>query len=182
MAGLLLLSACSSEKDVTENNLPEPGKDGVAPVLTIVTIQPNGVVKPGQSVRIDFTASEALMKPVVYINNVQAEVTGKIADWRASREIAETDPRGPITFSISYLDVSGELGQAVIATTDGSGACVDTEVALLASVADELPCAQEDDLGPLEGNWQLEFAGVGPAEGDTSWFSSLTYWGSTGSV
>ena len=174
MAGLLLLSACSSEKDVTENNLPEPGKDGVAPVLTIVTIQPDGVVKPGQSVRIDFTASEALMKPVVYINNVQAEVTGKITDWRASREITETDPRGPITFSITYLDVSGELGQAVIATTDGSGACADTAVALLAlsaSVADELPCEQEDDLGPLEGNWQLEFAGVGPAEGDTSWFS-----------
>jgi len=159
MAGLLLLSACDSNDTVTDNNLPEPGKDGVPPVLTTVTLQPDGVVEPGQSVRIDFTASEALMTPVVFINNVQAEVNGKIASWNAVREIADTDPAGDVTFSITYQDVSGELGQAVIATTDGSVACIGDE------------CPRDDDLGPLEGNWQLEFAGVGPAEGDTSWFS-----------
>ncbi len=159
MAGLLLLSACDSDNTVTENDLQEPGKDGVPPVLTIVTMQPDGVVEPGQSVRIDFTASEALMTPVVFINNVRAEVTGRIADWRAVRPITDTDPLGDVTFSITYQDVSGELGQAVIATTDGSVACIGDE------------CLDEEPLGPLEGNWKLDFAGVGPAEGDTSWFS-----------
>ena len=160
MAGLLLLSACDSEKTATENNLPEPGKDGVPPVLETVTIQPDGLVEVGDSVRIDFTASEALMTPVVYINNVQAEVTGKIASWNAVREITDTDPLGNVTFSIVYQDVSGELGQAVTATTNGSIACN--------GAAD---CLEEEPLGPLEGNWKLDFAGVGPSEGDTSWFS-----------
>ena len=160
MAGLLLLSACDSNDTVTENNLPEPGKDGVPPVLTTVTIEPNGLVEVGDSVRIDFTASEALMTPVVYINDVQAEVTGKIADWRAVREITDTDPGGNVTFSIVYQDVSGELGQAVTTTTNDSVACVGAE-----------ECLDEEPLGPLEGNWQLEFAGVGPTAGDTSWFS-----------
>jgi len=159
MASVLLLSACDSNNNtVTENSLSEPGKDGVPPVLTTVTIQPDGVVSPGQAVRIDFTASEALMTPVVYINNVRAEVNGKIASWNAVREITDTDPVGDVTFSIVYQDVSGELGQAVIATTDGSVACIGDD------------CVT-DELGPLEGHWKLDFAGVGPAEGDTSWFS-----------
>jgi hypothetical protein len=160
LTGLLLLSACGSSDEVRDNNLPEPPvRDGVPPTLTIVTMQPNGVVEAGQSVRIDFTASEALMPPVVFINNVRATVTGSILSWRAVREIAETDPQGQVAFSITYQDVSGELGQAVFATTDGSGACFGDE------------CLRDDDLGPLEGKWKLDFAGVGPSEGDTSWFS-----------
>ena len=160
LTGLLLLSACGSSKDVRDNNLPEPPfKDGVPPTLTIVTMQPDGIVKPGQSVRIDFSASEALMTPVVYINNARADVKGKIDSWYAVRQITETDPDGVVTFSITYQDVSGELGQAVTVTTNGSSACIGAE------------CPRDDDLGPLEGNWKLDFAGVGPNEGDTSWFS-----------
>ena len=124
MAGLLLLSACDSNDTVTENNLPEPGKDGVPPVLTTVTIEPDGLVEVGDSVRIDFTASEALMTPVVFINDVQAEVSGKISSWNAVREITDADPLGDVTFSIVYQDVSGELGQAVTTTTNDSVACI----------------------------------------------------------
>ena len=69
MAGLLLLSACGSSKDVTQNNLPEPpGMDGVPPTLSFVSIRestksarPNGTVQPGTLARIDITASEAIM-------------------------------------------------------------------------------------------------------------------------
>ena len=125
MTGMLLLSACGGGGDtVTQNNLPEPGRDGVAPVLTTVTMQPNGIVEAGQSVLIEFEASEALMKPVVYINNVQAEVTGSIRNWSAVRGMTEFEPQGFVTFSIVYQDISGELGQAVIATTNDSGACI----------------------------------------------------------
>jgi len=95
MMGLLLLSACDGGGDsVTENNLAEPGMDGVPPTLTTVTIQPDGGVELGQSVRIDFVASEALITPIVYINGVKAEVTGNIAEWRAVREMTEADVVG----------------------------------------------------------------------------------------
>ncbi len=161
MTGLLLLSACDgSGSTVTENNLPEPGKDGVPPVLTTVTIQPDGGVELGQSVRIDLVASEALMTPVVYINDVRADVTGNITEWRVVREMTGADVVGEVTFSIVYQDISGELGQAVTTTTNGSSAEFCGEA-----------CPQVDGLGPLEGNWKLEFAGVGPAAGDTTWFS-----------
>ena len=150
---LLLLSACGSGKDVRDNNLAEPGRDGVPPTLTTVTMQPNGIVKAGQSVRIDFTASEALMTPVVYINNVRAEVTGKIDSWYAVRQITETDPQGVVTFSITYQDVSGELGQAVIATTNGSSACFGAA------------CPREDDELGERGRDETAGRNHGPAIG-----------------
>ena len=159
MTGLLLLSACGgSDTTVTDNNLPEPGKDGVAPVLEIVTLQPEGIVEPGEIVKIEFTASEAIMTPVVYINNVRADVTGRTAEWSATREMTEFEPQGFVTFSIVYQDISGNLGEAISTTTNDSAVCIGNE------------CPRDDNLGPLEGSWKLDFAGVGPAAGDTTWF------------
>ncbi|MDH3275319.1 MAG: hypothetical protein OEM99_12375, partial [Gammaproteobacteria bacterium] len=98
MAGLLLLSACSGGgKDVTQHNLAEPSfKDGVAPTLTSVSVRestksakPNGFVKQGKSARIDIEASEALMKPAVTINGVEAEVTGQVNGWNAVRQMTD---------------------------------------------------------------------------------------------
>ena len=59
MAGLLVLSACSSSKDVTQNAPDEPpGMDGVPPTLTAVSIRestksakPTGTVEPGKFAR-----------------------------------------------------------------------------------------------------------------------------------
>jgi len=160
MTGLLLLSACDSGSAVTENNLVEPGKDGVPPTLTTVTIEPDGFVALGQSVRVDLVASEALMTPVVFINGVKAEVTGSINSWRAVREMTEADTVGEIYFTIAYQDISGELGQPVDMTTDGSAAEYCAE-----------DCPTAGDLGPLEGNWKLDFAGLGANEGDSDWFN-----------
>ena len=171
MAGLLLLSACSgSGKSVTDNNLPDFGKDGVPPTLTSVTIKnsrdanakPDGTVKLGQSVRIDIVASEGLMTPLVTINGVEAEVRGGVNGWDAVREMTDADQDGEIYFSIVYQDISGELGQAVNATTDGS---------VVQYCAEGCPDAGG---GSLEGEWRLDgegSAGVGPAPGDVSWWS-----------
>ena len=157
---LLLLSACGDAGDpVTKTSQDEPGPDGLAPVLTTVTIQPDGFVALGQSVRIDIVATEALMKPTVYIHGAEAEVTGSIREWRAVREMTDADTLGPIDFSIVFQDISGEAGQVVLATTNGSTA---------EYCGEDCP---EEELGPLEGNWKLDFAGVGPNEGDTTWFS-----------
>ncbi len=164
MAGLLLLSACGSGgKSVTENDLPDFGKDGVPPTLTTVTIQPDGLVALGDDVRIDLVASEALMTPLVSINGERAEVTGSATEWRAVREMTEADLVGEITFSIVYQDISGELAQSVSTTTDGSAA---------EYCGEDCPTG---DLGPLEGKWKLDVdsgAGVGPAAGDISWWNT----------
>jgi hypothetical protein len=168
--GLLLLTACGSSDEVRDNNLPDPPfGDGVAPTLTDVSIRestksakPNGTVETGRSVRVDITASEALMRPRVIIQGVEAEVTGRVTGWFAVRQMTEADAVGPVTFSIFYQDISGELGQAVSTTTDGSAVlhcgtdCPDTNVT-------------------LAGDWRLDgvgAAGVGPAAGDISWWSA----------
>ena len=133
MAGLLLLSACSgSQKDVTQTDQTEPGMDGVPPTMTAVTIQnardaapkPNGTVALGQEVRIDIVASEAVMAPVVTINDVPATVTGKVNTWRATRAMTDADVDGPVYFNIQYQDISGEVGVDANATTDGSAAAM----------------------------------------------------------
>ncbi len=171
MTGLLLLSACDGGgRTVTEVDQAEPGKDGVPPTLTSVTIKmardrdpkPNGTAALGQSVRVDIGASEALMLPVVTINGVQADVTGGVNNWAATREMVDTDVDGPVTFSIVFQDISGELGQAVSETTDGSA---------VEYCAEGCP---ESGGGTLEGEWRLDgegSAGVGPAAGDISWWS-----------
>ena len=170
MAGLLLLSACGgSQKDVTDNGLPEPPAfDGVPPTLTAVSIRestksakPGGTVKPGKSARIDLESSEAIMAPVVRINDVEAQVTGKVNGWFAVRTMTDADALGPVTFTIEYQDISGEVGEPVTATTDGS---------------DLLLCDQDcPEPVTIAGDWRLNVsggAGVGPASGDISWWNT----------
>jgi hypothetical protein len=171
MAGLLLLSACDGGgSTVTDNNLTDPPfKDGVPPTLTVVSVRestktakPNGTVATDKSVRIDITASEALMKPRVTINGVDAEVTGKVNGWYAIRQMTETDPLGEVYFSIIYQDISGELGEPVSETTDGSA---------VVYCADDCP----EPVGSLAGDWRLDgvgSAGVGPAPGNVEWWSA----------
>jgi len=173
MTGLLLLSACDGRGGtVTENNLADNfGLDGVAPVLNSVTIKmsrdrdpsPNGTAQSGQDVRIDIAASEALMKPVVTINSVRAEVLGGVNNWYAIREMTDADTDGDVYFSITYQDISGEVGLSVSTTTDGS--------------AVQYCAAGCPDAGgvSLAGDWRLDgegAAGVGPAAGDISWWSA----------
>ena len=168
IASLLVLSACDSNKTITETDQSEPGRDGIPPVLTTVSIQnarsaaprPDGCVSLGQSVRINIAASEGLLTPLVTINGVQAEIRGSVNNWTATREMTEDDVDGVLSFSISYQDVSGELGEAVSVTTDGSAVQYFT---------DGCP----ETVG-VEGEWRLDgegSAGVGPAPGDISWWS-----------
>ncbi len=168
----LILSACGGGgSTVTENDLVDPGSDGVTPTLTSVSIlqqqeknsSPDGVAKLGQSIKVDFTASEALMTPEVTINGVAASLEGKIGDWSASRAMTADDVDGYVTFNISFEDTSGEVGVDVSETTDGSRVqycaegCVDPV---------------ED---PLVGDWMLDgagAAGVGPTPGSMEWWSA----------
>ena len=171
LAGVLLLSACGgSSSQIAKNDLPDPGLDGVAPTLTAVSIKQakekvgskTGIAKLGQSVSLSFTASEGLLTPVVLINGQAATVQGSIQNWSAKREMNDADVDGVVSFEITYQDVSGETGQSVSESTDGSAVeyCVDG-------------CADPND-NPLVGDWRLAGAGsfrVGPSPLDGGWYS-----------
>lgn len=172
LAMTTLLSACDGPgSTVTENNLPEPGKDGIPPTLNSVTIKmardrdpkPDGTASMGQEVRIDIVASEALMTPLVTINGQDAEVQGSVTSWFAVRAMDDTDVDGDIYFSIVYQDISGELGRAVNETTDGSAVLY---------CRDGCPDAGG---GSLAGDWKLDgdgAASVGPSAGSAEWWAS----------
>ena len=114
----LILAACGGGgSSVTENNLVEPGADGVVPTLTSVTIENdyNGAAyvtpeggKPS-TVLIKIEADEALMQPTVTIGGEVAEVNGSVRSWQATREMTSSDLTGDVAFSIAFSDVSGCL-------------------------------------------------------------------------
>ena len=123
----LTLAACGGGgSTVTENNLAEPGLDGVAPTLTSVTIandfNGSAVVIEGDVVTLTFASDEALMQPTVMLGGVAAEVNGNMRAWTASRAMVSSDVSGEIPFTISFSDPSGEVGADVSAITEGSPA------------------------------------------------------------
>jgi hypothetical protein len=164
----LILSACGGggDKKVT---LTDPGPDGVAPTLTSVTIA-NGFnasdeVELGDTVRLEFTASESLLKPTVEIFGSAVTVSGQHSSWSAERTMVEGDEDGAVTFTISFTDVSGVAGTDVTSTTD------ETYVTYCAA-----GCPEEGEEEGIAGDWKLSpeagAFGVGPAKGDTSWYAS----------
>jgi hypothetical protein len=171
---LLMLSACGGSgggDSVTKNSLPEPSSDGVTPTLLEATIKqsrakdpkPTGTAELGQAVRVEILASEGLLKPVITINGLSVDVTGKVNSWSGERELNEADIDGPITFSVTFEDISGEVGTMVTETTDGS---------IVTYCAEGCPDAGATGL---PGNWFLDGEGaasVGPSAGSSEWWAS----------
>ena len=117
----------------------------------------------GDSISVSFEASEALMQPVVTIGGFAADVSGKIGDWTAVREMTLLDMDGDVTVTISYTDISGVEGVAGTATTDGSAVQYCTE-----------GCVEPEEI-TLTGSWKLAgegAAGVGPTAGSKEWFAT----------
>ena len=168
----LILTACGGGGSaVTENNLTEPSSDGIAPTLLSVSIKQSktrnpsadGTAKLGDSISVSFEASEALMTPEVTIGGFVADVSGKIGDWTAVREMTELDMDGVVEFTISYTDISGVEGVAGSATTDDSAVEYCAE-----------GCVEPEPI-TLVGSWKLAgegAAGVGPTAGSKEWFAT----------
>ncbi len=166
----LTLAACGGGgSTVTENDLAEPGSDGVAPTLLNVSIYNGGNLGPyaalGEKVTLEFESDEALMTPVVTIGGVSVDVNGSVRSWSATRLMNEDDVDGDVTFSISFTDVSGEVGETVTETTDDS---------TMTYCADGCSTGAVDD--PIVGTWKLApiagALGVGPAAGSIEWWSN----------
>jgi hypothetical protein len=165
----LILSACGGS-GTDSGDLTDPGPDGVAPALTSVSIfnsfNSGDEVALGQTVKVEFTASESIMRPTVMIHGAEAEVSGQHSSWSAERTMGEADVDGDVTFSISFSDVSGVAGTEVTESTDG------TYVTFCAE-----GCVDEGEADDgIAGDWKLApvagALGVGPSLGDTSWWSS----------
>jgi len=166
----ITLTACGGGGEEPTDIGPEPGPDGVAPTLETVTIfnsfNSSSEVKLGQTVQLDFTASESLMKPTVTIGGMDATVSGQHNSWSAELTMNdETFADGELTFSISFMDVSGVAGVAVTAVTEGDMVtyCKDG-------------CPDEGEDAGIAGDWKLApeagALGVGPGLGDTSWWAN----------
>jgi hypothetical protein len=165
----LVLSACGGGGSNNTDTSPEPGPDGVAPTLTEVTIQndfnASDEVELGDTVLLEFTASESLMKPTVVIGGTEVTVSGQHSSWSATRTMVEGDEDGVVSFTISFTDVSGQAGVDVIYTTDES-----TVTYCSAGCPDE-----GEDEG-IVGDWKLApeagALGVGDGLGNTGWWAN----------
>ena len=167
----LALTACGGGGDNRKDIGPEPGPDGVAPTLEMVKIynsfNSSNEVKLGQTVKLDFEASESLMKPTVTIGGMDAAVSGQHYAWSAELTMDdETVADGVLSFTISFADVSGMDGVDVTDVTEGD---------MVTYCKDGCPDPNEEE-GGIAGDWKLapEAAalGVGPGLGDTSWWSN----------
>ncbi|MBP1930208.1 SwmB domain-containing protein [Ammoniphilus resinae] len=84
-----------------------------------------GFVKPDNTVTISFVSDEPLadgqLQPTVMIQNQIATVTQKDNDptlWEATYKLKDSDPEGPITYSITYQDRAGNEGEVKSGTID----------------------------------------------------------------
>ncbi len=107
--------------------------DGVAPVLSSVTITSNNAnpvyAKAGDTITLTFTASETIDTPTATIQGFAAtSIINTVGNtWTASRVMTGTDTEGTVTFSITFQDtvLVPNVGIPVSATTDGSSVLFD---------------------------------------------------------
>lgn len=110
--------------------------DGVAPVLTAVSISSNNDgdliapewAKAGDVVTLTFTSSEAIATPAALIQGVATAISGSGTNWTAFRTMTVTDnPQGTLTFMIGFADVATpqNSGTSVTATIGSSSVFFD---------------------------------------------------------
>ncbi|MGC9602535.1 MAG: Ig-like domain-containing protein, partial [Minisyncoccia bacterium] len=101
-----------------------------APTITAASLVSNNastsLANIGNTVTLTFTASKAVRTPVVTILGHAVTVATTSAtttySYKASYKVVGTDTVGPVTFSISVTDLSGNtINTPATATTDGTG-------------------------------------------------------------
>ena len=103
--------------------------DGIAPTLSTVTIASNNattnLAKSGDVVSLNITASENINTPTITIAGQPASVTGSGSSYSATYTMAGSDTEGAVPFSVSFSDLAGNNGTAVIATSNSSSVTFD---------------------------------------------------------
>ena len=110
--------------------------DGVAPVLSVVTIKSDNDVdtaapewaKVGDTATLTFTSSETITTPTVSIDGNAAAVSNSGNDWTATYTFSGGEDEGTIPFSIAFADDASptpNTGTTVTATDDASSVFFD---------------------------------------------------------
>ena len=99
--------------------------DGQLPVLDVVSIDSsntqNDPIIVGDVITLAFSPSEEITDVAVTINENESLASTVFGNTYSSTRIIESsDPTGPVTFTIDFYDMSGNLGTQVTTTTDGS--------------------------------------------------------------
>ncbi|PIR45844.1 MAG: hypothetical protein COV08_02880, partial [Candidatus Vogelbacteria bacterium CG10_big_fil_rev_8_21_14_0_10_49_38] len=156
--------------------------DGVAPVLSVVTIKSDNDVdtaapewaKVGDTATLTFTSSETITTPTVSIDGNSAAVSSVGNDWTATYTFNGGENEGTIPFSIAFADDASptpNTGTTVTATDDVSSVFFDetnptvnagTDKEVNALVAQD---ADTSDFAPASGvniyTWANQTSGVG---------------------
>jgi hypothetical protein len=112
--------------------------DKTTPALSPVTIVSNNAntnrAKTGNIITLNFTADEIISAPTILIatHNVSAVNTSGNT-WSATYTMTGTDAEGIIPFSITFNDMIGNAGAAVISTTNSSDVVFDKAIPTLTS-------------------------------------------------
>ena len=114
--------------------------DRTAPTLSAVSISSNNAVntlaKVGDAITVAFTSSETVQDPpTVTIGGTGATVSGSGTSWSATRTMASGDSEGGVVFAINFLDLTGNAGTQVTATTDASGITFDKTAPTMSAIA-----------------------------------------------
>ncbi|MDA7826373.1 hypothetical protein N9I73_02525 [Porticoccaceae bacterium] len=172
----LALAACGQEDITISSELP---KDSVQPSLKSVQAvnkcNYTNVVALDDTILINLTASESIMKPVVSIAGHSVTMSGQHNTWSGEFKLEEAPVRGDgdssaesikIPVEITYMDNSGYAGETH--TVSGAG----TE---LEFCEQDCVCFPED----ISGEWRLAQKagayGVGRAEGSIGDWSSTDF-------
>ena len=171
----LALAACGNEDITISSDLP---KDSVQPSLKSVQAvnkcNYTNVVALDDTILINLTASESIMKPVVSVAGHSVTMSGQHNTWSGEFKLEEAPVRVgddmsqsiKIPVEISYMDNSGYAGETH--TVSGAG----TE---LEFCEQDCVCFPED----ISGEWRLAQKagayGVGRAEGSIGDWSSTDF-------
>ncbi len=90
--------------------------------------------KTGDLITLSFTSSEAISTPTVTLAGHAVVPTGGSTSWTALYTMQAGDTEGPVPFSISFADLTGNPGIAVSATTDATSVTFDTTAPTLSIV------------------------------------------------
>lgn len=113
--------------------------DKTSPTLSTVTIASNNattsLAKTGNTVTLNFTASEAIGTPTVTIagNTVTATSLGS-NKYSATYTLTNSDAEGIIPFTINYTDLAGNAGATVSTITDSKTVNFDRTIPTLPTI------------------------------------------------
>ena len=90
----------------------------------------------GDALTLTFTSNEDVQDPpTVTIGGSSATVTGSSTSWLATRTMASGDSEGGVVFTVDFLDLTGNVGTQVTATTDASGITFDKTAPAMSAIA-----------------------------------------------